>query len=77
MPRLRCEDCGHEFSAEMGGKGTEFEVYRCDECDRVLRAERTEDMEEVLSEPCGCGGRYWRGKAPKCPSCRSPNVVKA
>jgi len=77
MADLRCEDCGFEFVADMGGEGSQFEVYRCDECDRVLKAERTEGMDDILSEPCGCGGSYCRGRPPKCPNCRSPNVVSA
>jgi rubredoxin len=76
MAELRCEDCGFEFEADMGEEDAQFEVYRCDECDRVLRAERTDGMEDVLSVPCGCGGRYCRGRPPKCPDCRSPNVVR-
>jgi hypothetical protein len=76
MAKVKCENCGFEFEAEMGSDDSMFEIYRCDECDRLLRAERTENMEQILSEPCGCGGRYWRGRPPKCRNCRSPNVVE-
>lgn len=74
MKRLRCNDCGLEFEGEMGGDDSVFEIYRCDECDRVLRAERIEGMAKVLEEPCGCGGRYWKGRPPKCPGCRSQHI---
>jgi len=72
--KFQCSECHHEFSAEICGKAAEFEVYRCDQCDRVLRAEKSPTMPEHLDEPCQCGGRYWKGRPPKCPNCRSPQV---
>jgi len=72
--RFKCDDCGAGFAAELEGKASDFDVYRCDDCDRVLRAEKMPMAPETLDEPCQCGGRYWRNRPPKCPECRSPHV---
>jgi rubrerythrin len=75
MPtNFKCEECGHTFSIELDEGDAKFVIYRCDECDRVLRAELGAKMPKTLDQPCQCGGTYWKGRPPKCPNCRSSHV---
>lgn len=76
MTSFKCEECRHEFSVDLGDEDGKFLIYRCDECDRVLKAEKGAATRETLEQPCQCGGTYFRGRPPKCPSCRSSHVVK-
>ena len=71
--KLQCNDCNHTFAVDLDDDA-EFEIYRCDECDRALRAERGALTPKTLEEACQCGGKFWKGRLPKCPNCRSAHV---
>jgi len=79
--RMTCNDCGKSFESDDGG-GFQFYLLRCDTCGKEEtvgfppgRNPTTEAAEETAGK-CSCGGDYKSDAPPRCPGCKSTDLIK-
>ena len=83
--RTKCEQCEHRFKVNEGGGFTFFRLH-CDKCGRGKYIDHEqvetplppdwEKISEELADQCRCGGQFLIDAPPRCPKCKSSELVE-
>jgi hypothetical protein len=90
VSRAQCRICSHAFELNEGG-GYYFDLQRCDACGaaqavpveprgdydiaRLVPASLNKPIRWKTRKRCACGGRFAPNAPPRCPACRSADVL--
>jgi hypothetical protein len=90
VSRAQCRICSHAFELNEGG-GYYFDLQRCDACGaaqavpveprgdydiaRLVPASLNKPIRWKTRTRCACGGRFAPNAPPRCPACRSADVL--
>ncbi len=69
--KFSCKKCGAKFEGDVGS-GFNFRLLRCPNCGKEITEKRKAKISLVK---CSCGNKFRENLPPRCPKCKSKEVI--